>query len=125
MMMKMTRSLELKLVRSDSGLGDACFAGLAKRWVDEAQLSPIEQAIGYLREELDLPEIRDSHPFQRIPIFLGHGVDDEKVPVGLGEEAASCFRSLQGRVEFRPYEGLGHWYSGAMLGDILNFVKER
>ncbi|KAL8796488.1 MAG: hypothetical protein Q9195_001162 [Heterodermia aff. obscurata] len=93
--------------------------------IDEAQLSPVDQAIRYLRQELDLSEMGDCHPFQRIPIFLGHGVDDEKVPVGLGGEAAKCLRSLQGRVEFKTYEGLGHWYSEAMLRDISAFVKEQ
>ena len=95
------------------------------RRIGVVQPSPVDQAIRYLRDELDLPEMSDCHPFQRIPIILGHGVDDEKVPVGLGEEATSCVRSLQGRVEFKRYERLGHWYSGAMLRDIANFVRER
>ena len=45
--------------------------------------------------------------------------------VGLGEEATSCLRSLHASVDFKTYEDLGHWYSGAMLRDILNFVKEK
>ena len=111
------------MVSSGFGPGDTCFVRLANRCIDEAPPSPVDQAIGYLREELDLPQMRECHPFQSIPIFLGHGAEDEKVPVGLGEEAAGCLRSLQGRVEFKRYEYLGHWYSGAMLNDILDFVK--
>ena len=125
MVMKMTVLLKLTLVSSSAGPGSACFLRPAKRLIDEAQPSRVDQAVRYLREELGLPEVRRCHPFQRIPIFLGHGVEDEKVPVGLGEEAASCLRSLQGSVDFKTFEDLGHWYSGAMLRDILNFVKER
>ena len=96
-------------------------------WIDEVPpSSPVDQAIRSLRDELDVPEKRDCHhPFQHIPIFLGHAADDEKVPVKLGEEASNCIRALQGRIEFKSYEDLGHWYSGDMLGDVLDFVKER
>ncbi|KAL8761661.1 MAG: hypothetical protein Q9184_002245 [Pyrenodesmia sp. 2 TL-2023] len=78
------------------------------------------QAITFLREEVGLPAKDPSMSFQRIPLFLGHGAEDEKVPVGLGREAASCLKRLGASVEWREYEGLGHWYSGTMLKDLVD-----
>ena len=93
--------------------------------VDAAQLSPVKQAIRYLRDELELPNLEESLAFQHTPVFLGHGTEDEKVPVELGREAASCFDALGGIVRWEEYEGLGHWYSADMLADVIKFVQEK
>lgn len=90
----------------------------------EGKVDPCSEALRALREELDLP-IRHSTPsmvFQQVPIYLGHGTLDEKVPIGLGQEAVHCLRSLRCTVESREYEGLDHWYSGRMLADIAKFL---
>lgn len=87
-------------------------------------MPPVEQAVDFLREELKFPNLKASLSFQRTPIFLGHGTEDEKVPLGLGREAASCLRSLSGIVYFIEYEGLGHWYSGDMLRDLARFITK-
>ncbi|KAL8935695.1 MAG: hypothetical protein Q9211_004560 [Gyalolechia sp. 1 TL-2023] len=84
---------------------------------------PPTQAIAFLRDELDMPANGPTLTFKRIPLFLGHGVEDEKVPVRLGREAVSCLKHLGASVEWREYEGLGHWYSGAMLHDLVNTLK--
>ena len=85
------------------------------------------EAVAWLREELDLPTARPSSPstflpFQRIPIFLAHGTEDEKVSIELGREARDCLRVLGAKVEWREYENLGHWYSGQMLGDLVEIL---
>lgn len=82
------------------------------------------QAATYLFEELDLVGKKPSMCFQQVPIFLGHGVDDEKVAVGLGREASRCLRSMGANVKWAEYEGLGHWYSTEMIGHIAKFIKE-
>lgn len=93
--------------------------------------SPIAKALSYLRSEIDLtPSISPSsfsplfnnHP---IPFFLGHGVLDNKVPISLGRGAASCLSAMNVDVEWREYEGLGHWYSEEMLGDLVIFLREK
>ena len=61
--------------------------------------------------------------FQRVPIFLGHGVEDEKVPTELGREAASFLQSMDASLEWHEYEGLGHWYSSEMLKDLTGSLK--
>ncbi|KAL8917972.1 MAG: hypothetical protein Q9208_007636 [Pyrenodesmia sp. 3 TL-2023] len=81
------------------------------------------QAIDFLREELGLSATNPSMSFQGVPLFLGHGVEDEKVPVGLGRETVSCLKRLKASVEWREYEELGHWYSGAMLRDLADALK--
>lgn len=64
-----------------------------------------------------------SMPVQRVPLLLGHGVEDEKVPVELGREAVSCLKRLGVNTEWHEYDGLGHWYSGAMLSDLVNSLR--
>ena len=82
------------------------------------------EAATYLFEELDLVEKQPSMCFQQVPVFLGHGVDDEKVAIGLGREAASCLRSMGVNVRWAEYKGLEHWHSTEMIGNIAEFIKE-
>jgi len=80
------------------------------------------QAIKFLREEIDLDD-KPQMVFQGVPVFLGHGVEDEKVPIELGREAKTCLDLLGADVEMIEYDGLGHWYSKEMLGDIFDFLR--
>lgn len=59
------------------------------------------------------------------PIFLGHGTEDDKVPVARGRGAAECLRAAGMQVEWREYNGLGHWYSADMLTDIVSFLANQ
>jgi predicted esterase len=82
------------------------------------------RVVEYLREELQVPTTSPSPYSNRtIPIFLGHGTEDLKVPAVLGEEAETLLRSLDTDIEFRKFEHLGHWYSPEMLVDIINFIR--
>jgi len=92
--------------------------------VDLAELPPIQQAVGFLRDELELPKKGEILPFQQTPTFLGHGTEDDRVPISLGREAECCIRTLGGNTHFSTYEGLGHWYSPELLRDIIHFVRE-
>ncbi|KAL8827966.1 MAG: hypothetical protein Q9191_002872 [Dirinaria sp. TL-2023a] len=91
---------------------------------DKAQPSPAEDAIRYLCDELDLPKPMRSMAFQKIPVFLGHGAEDEKVPMGLSREASSCLEALGVNARRKEYNNLGHWYSEAMLADVVRFLRE-
>ncbi|KIH87818.1 phospholipase/carboxylesterase [Sporothrix brasiliensis 5110] len=60
----------------------------------------------------------------RTPIFLGHGSDDEKVPCSLGTAMADTVAKADYNVEFKMYEGLGHWYKiPDEIDDIANFLR--
>lgn len=92
---------------------------------DDGAHTGVKGAVAYLREELDIPpDIPTKLSFQQTPIFLGHGSLDEKVPVTLGEEMATCLDSMGAEVVWRKYDDLGHWYSPAMLGDFVSFARE-
>ncbi|KAH8756345.1 Alpha/Beta hydrolase protein, partial [Diaporthe sp. PMI_573] len=89
--------------------------------------TPAQKAIGWLREQLDLPALKvssDTLPVQKIPIFLAHGAQDEKVSIQLGRRAAECLENLGAGVCWKEYEELGHWYSPEMLKDLLHFLLE-
>jgi len=101
---------------------------------DDDGLDPPSRAVAYLREELEIEGSSSSSssfqsskkwPFQRTPLFLGHGVEDGKVPVHLGREARSCLGVMGVDVSWKEYEGLGHWYSGEMLRDLVDFIRKR
>lgn len=60
-----------------------------------------------------------------MPVFLGHGGEDDSVPLRLGRMSAECLGKMEMDVEWREYRGLGHWYSEEMLGDVVGFLKGR
>lgn len=82
-------------------------------------------AVSWLRDELQLNKVTlsDKTPiFQEIPIFLGHGIEDDRVSIILGRKASQCLAELKGRVCWNEYRGLGHWYSGDMLRSLVDFI---
>jgi predicted esterase len=60
------------------------------------------------------------------PISLGHGEADEKIVPALGEQACRVLRSTGFEVEWKSYEGQGHWYKiPDQIDDIAKFIRER
>ncbi|KAI1061082.1 hypothetical protein LB507_009992 [Fusarium sp. FIESC RH6] len=58
------------------------------------------------------------------PVFMGHGGADEKIKLALGEEAYRTLRSVGFDVDWKIYEGLGHWYKiPDEIDDIVNFIR--
>lgn len=103
---------------SGSGYGDASAASECV-----ARKDAVKQAVDYIREEISMQS--KSEVYKHIPVFLGHGTEDDKVSIRLGREAKSCLDLLGVEVKMNEYEGLGHWYSGEMLGDIFAFLREK
>ncbi|KAL0934275.1 acyl-protein thioesterase [Colletotrichum truncatum] len=94
---------------------------------NQSPATPLIQALNILRGEMDLPllEMSSEFPFQETPVFLGHGTEDDNVLFQYGQNASRVLRTMGCEVEFRSYEGLGHWYSKDMLDDILTFLDEK
>lgn len=93
----------------------------------ETASSPAARAVGWLREELGVPctaSLSTPFTFQKIPFFLGHGVQDDRVSVILGRRASECLSSVDSRICWKEYDPLGHWYSGEMLQDMVRFVHK-
>ena len=82
------------------------------------------QAVTFLIEEIDMGA-KVGMVFREIPVFLGHGIEDKKVPIEIGREAKTCLELVGADVQMVEYEGLGHWYSDKMLSDIFDFLKEK
>lgn len=59
----------------------------------------------------------------RLPIFLGHGEEDNTVPPERFWEAGAALQSLGIGVEMKMYTGLGHWYSDKMMIDLVQWIK--
>ncbi|PGH08861.1 hypothetical protein AJ80_07731 [Polytolypa hystricis UAMH7299] len=104
---------------------------------ESSAASPITKALLHLQSEIDLASTVESSCLTQphglfqdsgksIPFFLGHGTEDERIPLYLARRMPSCLIALgAGDVEWKEYEGLGHWYSGDMLADIVRFVKDK
>ncbi|KAH9863699.1 hypothetical protein J1614_009631 [Plenodomus biglobosus] len=97
---------------------------------DSEERSKFGKAVEWLREELQTDEEAESWsnvpgPLQTIPVFMGHGKDDEKVPITFGRLAKEFLVGIDVEVTWKEYEGLGHWYSEAMLRDAVQFLKEK
>ncbi|KAF2853522.1 phospholipase/carboxylesterase family protein-like protein [Plenodomus tracheiphilus IPT5] len=97
---------------------------------DFVEKSKFDKAMEWLREELQTGvdyagRGSESPSMQAIPVFMGHGKDDEKVPIAFGKLAADFLGSIDVDVTWKEYEGLGHWYSEDMLQDVVGFLKEK
>ena len=73
----------------------------------------------YTSASTTLPRISDT------PVFLGHGDQDDNVPISLSRQAAECLQAAGFAViERHEYHGLEHWYSPSMLTDVVKFLRK-
>lgn len=103
--------------------------GLIEFYADESRDDRGEYDINVqistlLRNQVGLHPSSASLPqYAQIPIFLGHGLADEEVPVELAGDAAKALTSLGLDVMLKRYEGLGHaWRDGDEIDDIASFL---
>lgn len=80
------------------------------------------KAVRSLCQELDV-DIVEGEMAKKIPIFIAHGGEDEKVDTHLGSDAADCLRKLGCNVWYREYPTLVHWMRGDELSDIVDFLN--
>jgi predicted esterase len=90
--------------------------------------SRFERAVNWLREELGMESVKSGlhgkdSALQSTSVFMGHGRDDEKVPCHIGKLAADFLGSMEVKVQWEEYAGLGHWYSEDMLRDVVAFLN--
>ncbi|CAI7587178.1 unnamed protein product [Penicillium pancosmium] len=104
---------------------------------DEYGVPPPIQAIEHIRDILDLPPVASTDKgcsedgqisnlcHLQTPVFVGHGVEDPKVSVQLGEKMFRVFSTGLGmNVTWKAYQGLGHWYRvNDEIEDILEFLE--
>lgn len=65
-----------------------------------------------------------SHPVSlNTRVFLGHGSEDDKVPLQLARTSAECLQAIGINVSWNAFPGLHHWYSSDMLTSIARFLE--
>ncbi|KAK7948861.1 uncharacterized protein PG986_009747 [Apiospora aurea] len=88
---------------------------------------PIDEAVTWLSEQIDLScadrTVRTDNAPDMTPVFLGHGILDDKVNVVLGRMAREILSQLGLQVTWKEYGDLGHWYSNDMLRDLAEFLR--
>lgn len=95
---------------------------------DSSIPSTAVQVCNSIRDNMDLSLITDSpQPLcLATPVFLGHGMMDDKVKVAKGRQAAEILRTLGVHsVTWKEYDER-HWYKvPEELDDIVEFVERR
>lgn len=80
----------------------------------------------YVREMMDLPPISETQEpaLLNTPVFLGHGLHDEKVKVAKGRQAARILQNMGVQdVTWKEYDE-GHWYKvPEQLDDLVAFLE--
>jgi predicted esterase len=81
----------------------------------------------FIRHISDLPALEDNMttlPFVSTPFILGHGTNDVKVRIKLGEQGRDLLLGLGINVVWTEYDE-GHWYKiPDQLDDIAEFVRQ-
>ncbi|OXV09781.1 hypothetical protein Egran_02455 [Elaphomyces granulatus] len=98
--------------------------------VEAATHSMALNAANYVRDVImNLPLIsstnRSAPASLQTPIWLGHGVLDEKVRIDLGRRAATAIRSLGWDLALTEYGELAHWYIPSEVEDIATFLRDQ
>ena len=111
----------------DSTSSEEFFDPFERDETDGAVPNPQFRAIRWLRDEINPTTTSSSSSltYQKVPLYLGHGLQDDRISVTLGREASKCLSKLGSQASWKEYEGLGHWYSGDMLRDMVAFLNER
>lgn len=89
----------------------------------DANQLPVDRVVECLRKELQLPSSNTPTNALDTPIFLGHGHEDEMVPVSLGHEAEEFLKDIGINVRLAEFAGLEHWYHPEMLRYIVQFIS--
>ena len=93
---------------------------------DESRMS---QARDWLVEVLDFEDLSsksgNGNDGSRGALFFGHGTLDTLVPMKLGQDTTTLFKSLGLDVSWNQYDGLEHWYSDEMLRDLVEVLAAR
>lgn len=101
-----------------------------------SQFAGTYRAVNQIRDILDLPDLKEekgekqSRPSNlqhlEIPLFIGHGLDDQKISVELGRKMFQVLTDgFNMKVTWNEYPGLGHWYRVKdEIEDILSFLHE-
>lgn len=93
------------------------------------KLHPSVQAQLFERDLLGLEQLEDAkteNTAHGTPVFLGHGVKDEKKPVALGRAAAQVMGDAGYEVQWETYEDLGHWYQiPEEIDDVVKFISSK
>ncbi|KAI1814530.1 lysophospholipase II [Poronia punctata] len=73
---------------------------------------------------LSFEDTSDGKSTRSTPVFLGHSIDDEVVPIKNGRDLRDTFQSRRFQVEWREYEDGGHWVNEPRgVDDIARFIR--
>ncbi|KAH6672182.1 Alpha/Beta hydrolase protein [Halenospora varia] len=87
------------------------------------------QAISWLRSHVGLEEVSGKelelgrcNKEDWKGMFMGHGMEDQKVRLEWAGKAKGLLDGCGVGIRWRVYEGLGHWFVGRELGEVVSTV---
>jgi predicted esterase len=96
---------------------------------EQVEQEPILKVIDFVKDLLavDRAGARDlSGTAITTPVLLGHGSLDEKIAPSLGNDVCDTLQAIGFEVEWKVYEGQGHWYKiPDQIDDITEFLEHR
>ncbi|OIW23854.1 phospholipase/carboxylesterase [Coniochaeta ligniaria NRRL 30616] len=96
---------------------------------DAKRHDPAVKASIFERDLLGLPGVEVPEIVQTAhgtPVFLGHSNNDDKVPCSLGEAMRRTVERAGYEVEWKCYQGLGHWYKiPDEIDDVVEFIRNK
>lgn len=116
------------LIKEEQDDEDNPFADTKSDGDESEKQTMFQKAIQWLHEELEMDgesKRTGSAAIQSVPVFMGHGTADTTIPCAQAKQAADFLRAVDVDVEWKEYQGLGHWYRGDMLQDIVVFLQNR
>jgi predicted esterase len=96
----------------------------------------LQRGVNKLKDILEFPvsstatspsdeESRSQIPIEHTPLFMTHGLKDDKAPVILSRMVRSCLEELHLDIQHKEYEYGEHECSEEALCDVVNFLWER
>jgi len=79
------------------------------------------RAVQYIRTLLSLPS-QDLDIDSKMPIFLGHGMADQKVKYEWGLQMQYALKEMGLNFQSRSYEKVEHWYCEEEMRDLISFL---
>jgi predicted esterase len=64
-------------------------------------------------------------PIEHTPLFMAHGLKDDKAPIILGRMVRSCLESMHLDLQYKEYEHGEHECSEEALCDVVSFLWEK
>lgn len=108
------------------GFSQGATIGILTGLTNPHKLAGAVSLSGFLQLTDNLKELRKPHSVS-LPVFWGHGTDDDLVRYSWGQESVEFLVKTLGmkRVDFKTYQGLGHSASQKEIEEMMTWIAAK